>query len=313
MQFEQAIASYETLLGANEQQAQLLKRRWLEVLKQWLQSKDFDVVQRFIDAFLYAFPYDLEILEVQADSWVAQNRTSEAINQYHTLISNTFETKQEEYYQARIHHLASEKLSALKGRGSWQAVVDFANEVRVQEPGYPPFMLAQAEAYVALGDFESADPLLRELLEISLYRDQARDLLAQIDAAKLQEIAIKLDVMGEHYLVNGIMNESSDIRLMIDTGASLSVLTKTRFEEIESWTDPEYMGETLLNTAGGQINAPIYQFDRFEIDGFYVNDISFVVIDLDNMRNYHGLLGMNFLKQFKFQIDQANNLLILSP
>ncbi|MCJ8273073.1 MAG: retroviral-like aspartic protease family protein, partial [Psychrosphaera sp.] len=116
-----------------------------------------------------------------------------------------------------------------------------------------------------------------------------------------------------HYLVSGLINETNDIKLMIDTGASLSVLTQARFDEIENWTSPLYMGDTLLNTAGGQINAPIYQFERYQINDFYVDKISFVIIDLENMTDYHGLLGMNFLKQFKFEIDQQNNLLILSP
>ncbi|NQZ11530.1 MAG: retroviral-like aspartic protease family protein [Algicola sp.] len=311
--FEQAVAIYEELLLVNEQAAIGVKRRWHELVQQWFKDKDYQTVEAFNAAFLLNYPYDLTFLAIKAETLAATDNTIESINIYHSLVSYTFDIRQEEYFGARIHHLASEQMSTFKKSLSWQAIVDFAEEVLLVEADYPPYILAQAEAYIYLGDFDSAERLLEPMLDISFYREQAQSLLAQIHKTKLQQTAVKLQPIGEHYLVSGLINETSDIKLMIDTGASLSVLTRARFDEIENWTSPLYMGDTLLNTAGGQINAPIYQFERYQINDFYVDKISFVIIDLDNMTDYHGLLGMNFLKQFKFEIDQQNNLLILSP
>ncbi len=311
--FEQAVVIYEELLLVDEQAAIGVKRRWHEHVQQWFKDKDYQTVEAFNAAFLLNYPYDLVFLTIKADTLAATGNISESINIYHALISYTFDIRQEEFFGARIHHLASEQLSSFKKSLSWQAIVDFADEVMLLEADYPPYILAQAEAYIFLGDFQNAERLLEPLLQISFYREQAQALLAQIHKTKLQQTAVKLQPIGEHYLVGGLINETNDIRLMIDTGASLSVLTRARFDEIEYETSPLYMGDTLLNTAGGQINAPIYQFERFQINEFYVDKISFVIIDLDNMTDYHGLLGMNFLKQFKFEIDQQNNLLILSP
>jgi clan AA aspartic protease (TIGR02281 family) len=311
--FEQALAIYEELLLIDEQAAIGVKRRWHEHVQQWFKDKDYQTVEGFNAVFLLNYPYDLVFLPIKAETLAATGNTTESINVYHALISYTFDIRQEEYFGARIHHLASEQLSSFKKSLSWQAIVDFADEVMLLEADYPPYILAQAEAYIFLGDFQSAERLLEPMLQISFYREQAQSLLAQIHKTKLQQTAVKLQPIGEHYLVGGLINETNDIRLMIDTGASLSVLTRARFDEIEYKTSPLYLGDTLLNTAGGQINAPIYQFERFQINEFTVDKISFVIIDLDNMTDYHGLLGMNFLKQFKFKIDQENNLLILSP
>ena len=311
--FIEAIAALEQLQREDEDAANKLKQQWMAVLESWVKEKKFSGLDAFIEAFLARFPYDLIVMEVQAESWVARGQVTAAINQYHALISNTFNITQEEYYQSRIHHLGSEQLSAFKSNEAWQSVVNFADQLRQQEPDYPPYLLAQAEAYVRLEQFDPARQLLEQLLEISLYREQARSLLAEIDRLLLRESAIKLEPMGEHYLVSGLINDDLPIRLMIDTGASVSVITRARFDEIESWAAPEYQGESLINTAGGQVRAPVYRFERFQIDEFYINDVSFVVMDIQEMSDYHGLLGMNFLKQFKFSIDQANNLLILSP
>jgi clan AA aspartic protease (TIGR02281 family) len=313
LQFNEAVALYEELILLDEQAAIELKRRWYEQLKGWLSNQDYPPIEAFNQAFLSRFPYDLTFLALKADALAATDQVAEAIELYFLMISYTFETRQEEYFSARIRHLATEQLTQLKQSQQWQAMIDFSGQLLQQESSYPPYILAQAEAYIKVEDFDSAEPMLTALLDNKFYRDQTQSLLDDIRNETLQQTAIQLQPLGEHYIVDGFINQSSNIRLMIDTGASLSVLTRARFDELESWTNPLYMGETLLNTAGGQINAPIYQFERFQIGYFYVDNISFVILDLEDMVHYHGLLGMNFLKQFKFQIDQERKLLILSP
>lgn len=311
--FEDAMTVYEELLLVDEEAAIALRRQWYEQSQAMLKIKDFVTLEAFLAAFLQRFPYDLNFLATKAETLANRGKIDDAINIYYSMISYTFEVREEEYYQARIRHLANEQLERFKTNLSWQAIIDFVDLLQQQESGYPPYVLAQAQAYINLDNFDTAEQLLEEILQISFYHEKAQALLDQIRKSKMQQTAIKLQPMGEHYLVNGQINQSSGIKLMIDTGASVSVLTRVMFDEIQGWTSPEYMGETLLNTAGGQVNAPIYQFDRFQIDDFYVENMSFVVLDIDNMSDYHGLLGMNFLKQFKFEIDQSNNLLILSP
>ena len=312
-QFEQAVIIYEALLLNHEQVASHVKQRWIKQLTKQLKDGHYQTLDAAIEAILQAYPYDLEFLTLKADKLAATGNIDESIAIYHLLISNTFEIRQEEFFQARIRHLASEHIKGLETQLSWQAIITFVEQLLLQEADYPPYILALAQAQVHLGEFIVAEQILQPILAISFYRAQAQELIDQIQQTQLQKTAIKLQPFGEHYLVNGQINDSSDITLMIDTGASISVLTRAMFDQIENWTQPSYLGETLLNTAGGQVNAPIYQFERFQINDFFVDKFNFVVLDLDNMADYHGLLGMNFLKQFKFQIDQANNLLILSP
>ena len=77
---------------------------------------------------------------------------------------------------------------------------------------------------------------------------------------------------------------------------------------------PVFIRVATINTAGGKVRAPIYRFASFQIDGFRVKDIQFVVMPrIHGEKNSVGLLGMNFLSRFDFQIDQQQNLLILSP
>ena len=61
------------------------------------------------------------------------------------------------------------------------------------------------------------------------------------------------------------------------------------------------------------MSAPLYEIERFQIQDYFVNNMRFVVVDLGSMTKSDGLLGMNFLKAFDFEIDQQNDLLILAP
>lgn len=312
-QFELAVQLYEDITLLDESQAKPVKLRWLEQVRQWLTEQQWPLVNQFIEQFLIRFSYDVDVLTIKADALAGQGKPSQAIEQYLELHSLSFDTSQEEFFTARIRHIANEYITQLTEQKAWQQLVSFSEQVLVQDNQFPPYLLAQGKGLIELRDLDYAQDIVEPITDISFYRQQAEDLLDEIDKARLHQTAIVLEPIGEHYLVNGRINRSSPVQLMIDTGASLSVLTKDMFDQIADWADPVFERDSLINTAGGTINAPIYRFERFQINEFVVNDISFVVIDMENFDNYHGLLGMNFLKQFKFEIDQQENLLVLSP
>lgn len=311
--YYEAIALYVELLQEDEQAAAALHEYWRDIIKNRVLKDELLGVWPFLTAFLDSYPFDLKMLTLKAEALAKSDKIVEAIETYYTLLSNSYEIKEEEYFQARIRHLARERIDLLVKQGSWQAALDFVEIMLQQESTFPPYLLSQAEAMIELGQMENAEAILLDLLNNSYYRESAQKLLSRIEKVRLQQTAIKLQAIGEHYLVSGIVDRESRVSLMIDTGASLSVLTQERFDQLQSWSVPEFMGETLLNTAGGQVTAPIYQFERFQIDEFFVDKMNFVVLPIEGVSNYDGLLGMNFLKHFKFEIDQENNLFILSP
>lgn len=312
-QFELAVELFDELTLIDESKAQQLKLSWLEQLRKWLNEQQWPLINQFVEQFLIRFTYDIDVLTLKADSLEKQNKPQEAIDQYIELLSLSFDTTQEEFYGARIRHIANGYITLLTEQKAWQQLLNFSEQVLAQDNQFPPYVLAQGLALIELHDLDYAQDIIEPIADISFYQQQAEDLLDKIDKARLHQTAIALEPVGEHYLVNGRINRTADVRLMIDTGASISMLTKAMFDEIESWTDPDFVRDSLINTAGGTINAPIYRFEQFQINEFVVRNVHFVIIDLDNMQGYNGLLGMNFLKEFKFEIDQQENLLVLSP
>ena len=82
----------------------------------------------------------------------------------------------------------------------------------------------------------------------------------------------------------------------------------------KSQLNPEFVRHAVIDTAGGIVEAPIYRFESFAIGEYRVRDIEFVVMALSqNNGASQGLLGMNFLKYFAFNLDQDKQHLILQP
>lgn len=99
---------------------------------------------------------------------------------------------------------------------------------------------------------------------------------------------------------------------MIDTGASTTVISQEAFDALPRRVKREFIGNFTVNTANGPVDAPVYRFNTLRIGEYQVEDIAIVVLSLQNL-GADGLLGMNFLNQFRFNIDQVNSQLILSP
>jgi predicted aspartyl protease len=71
------------------------------------------------------------------------------------------------------------------------------------------------------------------------------------------------------------------------------------------------MGRFKVNTANGSLMAPMYQFRELQIGKRKVTNIAVVILPMGGLDNADGLLGMNFLREFDFRIDQRKALLFL--
>jgi len=103
---------------------------------------------------------------------------------------------------------------------------------------------------------------------------------------------------------------------MIDTGASYSSLSSFTIAQLVNENVARKVGRKDLLTASGKITVDMYQLDTMTIGKYSINDIVVAEIDLESTSpsdQLEGLLGLNFLSQFNFSIDQKNKQLMLLP
>lgn len=165
-----------------------------------------------------------------------------------------------------------------------------------------------AKVYLKLKKYYESLNLLQELQYSDLYKERALALLSYVQL-KLEEkeeypIQIPLIRQGLHFLVKAKV-EHTNVTLLVDTGASITTINTNKIQYLKV-----LKAGVLFHTAGGDIRETMYQAESFSIgettlSNFKIAGSQFMAGVSD------GLLGMNFLGNFKFKIDQREAILYL--
>jgi len=121
---------------------------------------------------------------------------------------------------------------------------------------------------------------------------------------------IQLQRHGEHYVASLKLNNRIEVKLLMDTGASLSALD---YRFVQSTGINNSGSRIRLSTASGQVEADLLDIHSVQFGEYRLSNLEFASIDLGrNQGLYHGLLGMDILGEFEFYLDQREAILYLS-
>jgi clan AA aspartic protease (TIGR02281 family) len=116
---------------------------------------------------------------------------------------------------------------------------------------------------------------------------------------------------GGHIFVNALLNNKVNARLVLDTGAPNVLLSGHITKELGIKTQGL---KTRTTAVAGVPDLRVVDavLDTIKVEGVEAKDID-VALSLEEIPRLDadGLLGMSFLKRFKFQIDSVNKKLIL--
>ncbi|MDG2394466.1 MAG: retropepsin-like aspartic protease, partial [Thalassotalea sp.] len=251
-----------------------------------------------------AYDHDWLLLKIE---WLKKNgEIQQAVMVYQDLIRHAFDLEKEKTWTEQMHIIATQRLLYLKQQQSWSEVIKFCATLLAHDANYVPYTLAISEAYIYQNDAATAINHLDGIRYNEEYQAQINSLYSLIDAENNIAHAIALTKINEHFIVDAQINSQQDVALMIDTGASITVISVSYFEQLQNTHSYEKFRDMTINTAGGDEQAFSIKVDQFAIGGYVLNNFEVVVMDLPNFENADGLLGMNFLKNFKFNIDQSN-------
>ena len=184
------------------------------------------------------------------------------------------------------------------------------------EPEYTLHFIMLAETYLALGNAVDARKALALTEHDSSVLELANDINRRIEtdmaADKQYAAEVSLRALGNQFLVDAVLNNTQNAVLLLDTGASLSIISP----ELLRLLGIPYQSTdrtAWFSTAGGRIKAPIITLASLALAGVVVENIEVGVIGEFDNNPFDGLLGMNFLRHFEFFIDQNERKLQLSP
>jgi len=300
---------------ANDYQAELAKVKlfWLQDTKVLIKQRLYIHAEDSINAYLAFQGDDSDFLYQQVDFYWQQQENLLAIKHAYEVQYHAFNDVEIADVLKFARVLVQQQVDAFTKNNHWQELRSFLQEVLIYDPQSQKLQWLLVRAQYQLGEFDYALNTIEPLLNQPNYKVKAQALLAKIEAALREPQSIPLRRQGEHFIVQGVMNDTFDVSLMLDTGASISLLSQPAFEALSLFSEVAFVEDVNFSTAGGRVRASIYQVAEFAIQGYIVNDFVFAVSPsfTNGSEENDGLLGMNFLKAFDFHIDQNNNRLIL--
>ena len=177
--------------------------------------------------------------------------------------------------------------------------------VHVPDSGNLSFELAKL--YFRLGDYDAALRLTQDAkrLDASL-RPLADDLAQRIQDVFNQQDAVVIPISSDQrsYRTTALVDAAQDVTFIIDTGATYTTIPAGVAAQLGY--DLSRASTINLRTASGTLAAPLIQLSSIDVQGYAVSNMKAVVLP-DGVGPREGLLGLNYLRHFKYTVDASRN------
>jgi len=116
---------------------------------------------------------------------------------------------------------------------------------------------------------------------------------------------------GDHVIVSASINGRTSAQLMVDTGASIVIITNSVARRLGIDYEKMYNEIDIVMADGSEAKARPIILDSVKVGDAKVENVQAAVIESEDIGGVEGLLGMSFLSQFVIKFDSINNELIL--
>lgn len=144
-------------------------------------------------------------------------------------------------------------------------------------------------------------------------RIKAKESPRSPEAAKpivFDKASVPFQKRGTVVVVPATINEKATVRFVVDTGASYTMISQATAKELEIDLEKKHPS-VPFQTANGTIQAPLVSLSSIDVGGLQVKDLTAAVHDVFPDPSISGLLGLNFLSNFRMEIDTQNGVLHL--
>jgi len=190
--------------------------------------------------------------------------------------------------------------------------------VNEKQPDYVPAIEALVRHHNFLGEYDEAGNYIERIPQDYENDRLIKSLQTQVEKSKSEkdkdDSGIPMEKRGDHFVVNVTLDNKVGLKLMLDTGASRTALSKETIRTVRRLSsDFESLGVgRFVRTANGYTQLRVYQGKVLEVGGFQLFNPVVFSADLGPDDDVQGLLGMDFLGKFQFRIDHEKSLLYLS-
>ena len=122
--------------------------------------------------------------------------------------------------------------------------------------------------------------------------------------------SVPFEKQGQVVIVEAMLNKKTPAKFVVDTGASYTMISSAVAKELD--IDTEQNRRTApFQTANGVIQAPLVSLESITVGGMEIRNLTAAVHDVLADATIGGLLGLNFLSNFRMDIDTQKGVLHL--
>lgn len=143
-------------------------------------------------------------------------------------------------------------------------------------------------------------------------RIQATDSPPPVNVPKLAPVKASIPIQrhGQIVIIEATLNKKTAAKFVVDTGASYTMISSAVAKELD--IDLTQDQRTMpFQTANGLIQAPLTNLESITVGGMEIKNLTAAVHDAVPDPQVAGLLGLNFLSNFRIDIDTQKGLLHL--
>lgn len=123
--------------------------------------------------------------------------------------------------------------------------------------------------------------------------------------------SIPLEKLGQVVVIQATLNNKQSGKFIVDTGASYTMISSALARDLLINTSSQNQQTMPFQTANGLIQAPITNLDSIVVGGIEIKNLIAAVHDVVPDSQVAGLLGLNFLSNFRMDIDTEKGFLHL--
>ena len=317
-----AIAHHNELLGSASRQVSSDQRLTiLEYADKLYRQQAYHDALNLLNLYLESNHRDVDALRLKARILAVQRNYKQQIEVLYQAKAYAYQERDIAELSDAIRSSVDKYKQVLLNHENHVELLSFFQELVYLEPDYSPYFIELAKAQLKNNLDNDAFQSLGLVVHDPLVGAQAQQLLNELGANEQSDDEtlahfdgsrdVPLRRRGNHFVVEATLNNRTRLNLLIDTGASITIVKPERLGDAVGSSLDRYP-EHLFNTANGVVKAPVLNVDSLAIGEFEVTNLSVGSLQLINTSEVDGLLGMNFLRHFRFFIDQQRSLLRLS-
>lgn len=122
--------------------------------------------------------------------------------------------------------------------------------------------------------------------------------------------SIPFERQGQVVVVEATLNKKTAAKFVVDTGASYTMISSAIAKQLDIETE-QNRRTAPFQTANGIIQAPLVSLESISVGGMEIRNLTAAVHDVLSDPRIAGLLGLNFLSNFRMDIDTQKGVLHL--